>query len=228
MFGTVGIFRGGEDALVFATLAPVVVMAARCSRVPALLRRGKPSRFVRVQQALAAARPRDGAGAQRASGLPQPKLARLGHHHAAHRLGRPVAGLLRAAGGARPRRPRRHRRRRRGAVRGQRDGRAAGHAVQPRRLPGRLRGRALRLRGRQDRCAGLRDHPPGGRDRDRAGDGHAGAGARGHVVEGPAAAGAARDAGGAGGRRRAAGARARPRSRPEPGVRLVTAYVRQP
>ena len=55
MFATVGIFRGGEDALVFATIAPLVVILALLA-VPALLRRGKPSRFVRVQQALAAAR----------------------------------------------------------------------------------------------------------------------------------------------------------------------------
>ena len=55
MFATVGIFRGGEDALVFATIAPVVVIALLLA-APALLRRGKPSRFVRVQQALAAAR----------------------------------------------------------------------------------------------------------------------------------------------------------------------------
>ena len=55
MFATVGIFRGGEDALVFATLAPVVVILLLLA-VPALLRRGKPSRFARVQQALASAR----------------------------------------------------------------------------------------------------------------------------------------------------------------------------
>ncbi len=55
MFATVGIFRGGEDALVFATLAPVVVIGLLLA-IPALLRRGKPSRFARVQQALATAR----------------------------------------------------------------------------------------------------------------------------------------------------------------------------
>ena len=55
MFATVGIFRGGEDALVFATLAPVLLIAVLVA-APALLRRGKPSRFVRVQQALALAR----------------------------------------------------------------------------------------------------------------------------------------------------------------------------
>ncbi len=55
MFGTVGIFRGGEDALVIATIAPVVVLALVVA-TPWLLRRGKPSRFQRVQQAAAAAR----------------------------------------------------------------------------------------------------------------------------------------------------------------------------
>ncbi|MDQ4049602.1 MAG: lysylphosphatidylglycerol synthase domain-containing protein, partial [Actinomycetota bacterium] len=54
MFATVGIFRGGEDALVFATIAPVVVITLLLA-LPALLRRGGPSRFVRVQQAVATA-----------------------------------------------------------------------------------------------------------------------------------------------------------------------------
>ena len=55
MFATVGIFRGGEDALVIATIAPLVLILLVLA-APALLRRGKPSRFVRVQQALAVAR----------------------------------------------------------------------------------------------------------------------------------------------------------------------------
>ncbi len=55
MFATVGVFRGGEDALVFATLAPVMIILLLLA-APALIRRGKPSRFARVQQALAAAR----------------------------------------------------------------------------------------------------------------------------------------------------------------------------
>ncbi len=55
MIATVGIFRGGEDALVFATLAPVAVIGLLLA-VPALLRRGKPSRFARVQEALATVR----------------------------------------------------------------------------------------------------------------------------------------------------------------------------
>jgi phosphatidylinositol alpha-mannosyltransferase len=50
MFATVGIFRGGEDALVIATLAPVVVLALVLA-APWLLRRGKPSRFQRLHQA---------------------------------------------------------------------------------------------------------------------------------------------------------------------------------
>jgi phosphatidylinositol alpha-mannosyltransferase len=55
MFATVGIFRGGEGALVFATAAPIVVIALLLS-IPALLRRGKPTRYVRVRRAVAAFR----------------------------------------------------------------------------------------------------------------------------------------------------------------------------
>ncbi|MEX2252549.1 MAG: lysylphosphatidylglycerol synthase transmembrane domain-containing protein, partial [Thermoleophilaceae bacterium] len=55
MFSTVGLFNGGEDALVLATIAPVVLIAIVVA-APALLRRGKPSRFVRVQQAAAVVR----------------------------------------------------------------------------------------------------------------------------------------------------------------------------
>jgi len=55
MFATVGVFRGGEDSLVIATIAPVVLLAMLFA-APALLRRGKPSRFARVQQAVAVIR----------------------------------------------------------------------------------------------------------------------------------------------------------------------------
>ena len=55
MFATVGIFRGGEDALVIATLAPVVILVLVLA-APWILRRGKPSRFQRVQAAAAATR----------------------------------------------------------------------------------------------------------------------------------------------------------------------------
>jgi phosphatidyl-myo-inositol alpha-mannosyltransferase len=55
MFATVGLFRGGVDALVIATILPVVVLALVLT-APALLRKGKPSRFQRVQQAVAVAR----------------------------------------------------------------------------------------------------------------------------------------------------------------------------
>jgi phosphatidyl-myo-inositol alpha-mannosyltransferase len=55
MFATVGLFQGNEDALVLATLAPVVVLLLVVS-TPWLLRRGKPTRFQRVQQAAAKAR----------------------------------------------------------------------------------------------------------------------------------------------------------------------------
>jgi phosphatidyl-myo-inositol alpha-mannosyltransferase len=55
MFATVGIFRGGEDALVLATIAPVVLLALVLF-APWLLRRGKPSRFQRVHQAASVVR----------------------------------------------------------------------------------------------------------------------------------------------------------------------------
>ncbi len=55
MFATVGVFRGGEDALVIVSIAPVVLLALVVS-APWLLRRGRPSRFQRVQQAAAVAR----------------------------------------------------------------------------------------------------------------------------------------------------------------------------
>ena len=200
MFATVGIFRGNEDALVFATIAPLVVILALLA-VPALLRRGKPSRFVRVQQALASAR---GAVVQRAQGPQVFRNPKLGGWAIVTQLtawGDPVDRLLRAAGGAGPGRARRHRCRGRRAVRGQRDRRAAGHAVEPGRVPGGLCRRAVGLWHRQDGCAGLRHHPAGGRDRHRRGAGYARAGSRGHVVEGPAPERAARHAGAAGRRR---------------------------
>src|ERR671922_555079 len=106
-----------------------------------------------------------------------------------------MARLLRAAGGARTRRAGGHGSGRGGAVRGQRDRGAAGHAVEPGGLSGGLRGGAVRLRSRQDRRPRVRDHPPGGRDRDRADHGHAGPGSRGNDLEGPAPAGASRRAG---------------------------------
>jgi phosphatidyl-myo-inositol alpha-mannosyltransferase len=55
MFATVGIFRGREDALVIATLAPLVLLALVIA-TPWLLRRGNPTRFQRMQQAATAAR----------------------------------------------------------------------------------------------------------------------------------------------------------------------------
>ena len=55
MFATVGVFNGNEDKLVVATLIPIGLLALLLA-APALLRRGKPSRYARVQQALAVAR----------------------------------------------------------------------------------------------------------------------------------------------------------------------------
>jgi phosphatidyl-myo-inositol alpha-mannosyltransferase len=55
MFATVGLFKGNEDALVVATIVPVVLLVLVLS-APWILRRGKPTRFQRVQQAAATAR----------------------------------------------------------------------------------------------------------------------------------------------------------------------------
>ena len=74
MFATVGIFRGGEDALVIATIAPVVLLALVLA-APWLLRRGKPDRFERLQQAAAMAR---GAMVRVRSGLQVFRRPRLG------------------------------------------------------------------------------------------------------------------------------------------------------
>src|SRR5215213_4224941 len=74
MFNTVGLFQGNEDALVVATIAPVVVLALVLS-APWLLRRGRPSRFQRVQQAAALAR---GAMVQVRSGLQVFRKPKLG------------------------------------------------------------------------------------------------------------------------------------------------------
>ena len=74
MFKTVGLFQGNEDALVVATIAPVVILALVLS-APWLLRRGKPTRFQRVQQAAALAR---GAMVQVRSGLQVFRKPKLG------------------------------------------------------------------------------------------------------------------------------------------------------
>ena len=154
-----------------ATIAPVVVLLALVISAPWLLRRGKPTRFQRVQQAAAVAR---GAMLQVRSGLQVFRKPKLGGWAALMQLTAwaiqwLACYVLLVALGLDDQR--RDRRRGGGAVRGERDGGAAGHAVEPGRLPGGLRGRAVGLRRGQDERARLRDHPPGGRDRDRGGMG---------------------------------------------------------
>ena len=92
MLATVGLFRGGVDNLVIATVAPVVVIALLLA-TPAVLRRRRASRFQRVQQAVAGRAPRDGRRAPRAGGLPTPQARRLGGGEPAGGLGPAVAGL---------------------------------------------------------------------------------------------------------------------------------------
>jgi phosphatidylinositol alpha-mannosyltransferase len=55
MFATVGLFHGHEKALFVFSIAPFAVVLLVLA-LPAMLRRGKPSRFVRVQRALGAMR----------------------------------------------------------------------------------------------------------------------------------------------------------------------------
>ena len=55
MFMTVGLFQGRERSLLWVAVTPVV-MALLVALMPVLLRKGKPSRFVRVQQIASAAR----------------------------------------------------------------------------------------------------------------------------------------------------------------------------
>ena len=89
---------------------------------------------------------RNGAGALGAAGLPQAEAGRMGGTDAAHRLGAPVACVLRPAGGAGPRPSGRPRCCGGGAVRGERDGGAARDPLEPGCLPGRVCGSAVRVR----------------------------------------------------------------------------------
>ena len=142
MFQTVGLFAGRQSALVY--------YARRAVRGAVLRARRAGADPLRPHVALAAGPGLGGRGALRAHAgalgpgrLPPAEARRRRHPDPAPRLGRPMARLLRAARGPRARRPgRRHRRGRGGAVRGQRHRGAAAHAVEPRRLPGRLRGGA--------------------------------------------------------------------------------------
>jgi phosphatidylinositol alpha-mannosyltransferase len=82
MFATIGLFQGNEDKLVAFSLAPVILIAVLLA-APALLRRGRPSRFVRVRNAVAIAR---GALVEVRSGLRVFRNPRLGAWAAAAQL----------------------------------------------------------------------------------------------------------------------------------------------
>ena len=99
MFATVGLFRGGVDALVIATIAPVVVLALVLA-APALLREGKP---IALPARPAGRRRGPPAMVEVRRGLQvfrQPEARRLGGGDAALGLGAAVARLLPAARGA--------------------------------------------------------------------------------------------------------------------------------
>jgi phosphatidylinositol alpha-mannosyltransferase len=82
MFSTVGLFHGHEKALIIGSAAPVSMLAL-VLLLPALLRRGKPSRFIRLRRALAVVR---GAMEQVRAGLQVFRHPRLGSWAAFNQL----------------------------------------------------------------------------------------------------------------------------------------------
>jgi phosphatidylinositol alpha-mannosyltransferase len=82
MFSTVGIFRGNEDALVAASIAPLLILVA-VLLLPLILRQAGDSRFTRVRRATRAAR---AAMVQVRSGLRVFRTPRLGCHAALFQL----------------------------------------------------------------------------------------------------------------------------------------------
>jgi phosphatidylinositol alpha-mannosyltransferase len=82
MFSTVGLFHGHEKALIIGSAAPVSMLAA-VLLLPALLRRGKPSRFTRLRGALAVVR---GAMEQVRAGLQVFRHPKLGSWAAFNQL----------------------------------------------------------------------------------------------------------------------------------------------
>ena len=179
MFVTIGLFAGRQQALIWYALAPFAVLVAVLV-APALLRSGLPSRSARVARWVAQAR---GAAARvrhglvvfrRAAARRSPPPARSS---APGRLQWVACYVLLVALN----------------LDGAADLGAAAAVlfavnvtavlpvtpVQPRRLPGRLRGGAdRRLRDPRRAGARLRDHPAGGRDRHRGRDGRPGAASR--------------------------------------------------
>jgi phosphatidylinositol alpha-mannosyltransferase len=82
MFSTVGLFKGHEKALIIGSAAPVSMLAL-VLLLPALLRRGKPSRFTRVRRAMAVVR---GAMEQVRAGLQVFRHPKLGSWAAFNQL----------------------------------------------------------------------------------------------------------------------------------------------
>ena len=137
MFSSVDLFNGHQNALVVAAVAPVVLLIVVLLAPLVLRDTGNRSRFSRANALAAQARGALAARARRPDCLPQPPPGCRGNGGAVVRMGASVPVMLDPAGRARARQPRRHRRRRGRPVRGQHHRRAAGHAGQPRRVPGR-------------------------------------------------------------------------------------------
>jgi len=201
MFSTVDIFRAHHGALLAFAVAPVgdPHLGARGARDPARWRALAHRAGRRWRWPPRAARSR----ALR-NGLVVFRSPKLGTEAAFFQLSAWALQwlscyvLLAALGLDDPRRRRRCRGR---AVRRQRHRRPPGDPVEPRCLPGDLRGGVgRRLRHQLGRRARLRNHPAGGGDRDRRRHGGAGARRRGPLVQGHAPARTSPDA-----RRAAAG-----------------------
>ena len=175
MFATVGLFQGHENALVIATIAPLVAAPSRARHARAAAARQADRASCACSSAASAARR---AMLQVRSGLEVFRHPKLGAWAAFTQLTAwaiqwfacyvllVALGLDEQAGlGAAA------------AVLFAVNVTAALPATPSNlgRLPGRLRGRAVRLRREPHRRVRLRDHPAGGRDRDRGDDGDAGA-----------------------------------------------------
>ena len=134
-FSSVGLFRGHHDALVFAAIMPLMLLAL-VLLAPPLLSAGRHSRFAKLRELTGAGARRARARALGPRGLPRPaaRRDRARAQLAAWALQWLSCYVLLVAFGLDE--PRRRGRRCGRAVRRQRDRGAAGDAVEPRRLPG--------------------------------------------------------------------------------------------
>ena len=134
--GSNDILRGREGVLILVSLLPLA-LAAAVLIVPSLVEASRRAGFGARREGTLARMAREAAAAlvRLRKGLAvfrRPRLGGVGDERTAGGLGAPAAGRLRAAAGPGARPPCGPRRGRRGAVRGERDRGAAGHAVERR------------------------------------------------------------------------------------------------